>query len=67
MLSVAISPFNSPFAWFAANFSFCFPVAKLSSIRDEIIVGTDLHARLRDNLAIAENGGGSSRLHHDFA
>lgn len=64
MLSIAILRHHS---LISRQFFLRFPVAKLPSIRDEIIVGTDLHARLRDNFAIAENGSGPSRLHHDFA
>lgn len=47
-----------------ANCSFPVSAPELPRLRGEVIVGANLHARLRDHFAAAEDGRGSSRLHH---
>lgn len=46
-----------------ANRSFPVSASELPCLRGEVIVGANLHARLRDHFAAAENGRGSSRLY----
>jgi len=46
-----------------ANRSFPVPAAELPRLGGEVIVGANLHGRLRDHFAAAENGRGSSRLY----